>query len=130
MLGLDFEEAVLRRFQLIEKRKAIKEEIELLDEEIEEQFKASATDGALVIQLPSGEWAVIKTKHKITEEYDREGLAEEAHIAMSELQKPIDVSRHTANGKLSPELIAKHIHSGLETKLKITKRKTKPRKQA
>lgn len=129
MSSVDFEEKVQEWLRLKERRKADKEQMDLLAEEIEEHAKQSMEDGVLVVELPDGMYAVIRSKAHVTAELDREGLANELLVAKDELKTPFDFSYLTKKGRLDPKMIEQHTHNRTEIKFKITKRQTRPRRK-
>ncbi|PWK05317.1 hypothetical protein [Tumebacillus permanentifrigoris] len=128
-MSLDFEDKILRRFELAERRKAMKEEMDLLDEEIEAHFNLSSIDGDMVIPLPNGEFAVVSKKAYIKDVFDKDSLANEMLIAKDELKTPFDFSILTSQGKLTPDMISKHTTPESIIKISLRKRKTKPKKK-
>ncbi|KEO81508.1 hypothetical protein [Tumebacillus flagellatus] len=126
---LDLEDKLLRRFQIKDLRKSLKEQLDQIDAEIEDHFAKSSIDGDMILQLPNGEWAVITKKGEFKEKLDKSSLANELLVSKDELKTERDISLLTEQGRLSPKLIDKHTEKGLETKLSIRKRKTKPKKK-
>ncbi|MGZ4112009.1 MAG: hypothetical protein ACXVP5_06165 [Tumebacillaceae bacterium] len=127
---LQLEEKILRYFQNKEIEKERKEENKLLFEEIEaffEDFDGDEED--LVLQLPNGEFAVLSKKAYIRDVFDKEALAQELLIAKDELKTPFDYSILTSQGKLTPDMISKHTETVTDVKVKLSKRKSKPKKK-
>ncbi len=125
---LQLEEKMLRYFQNKEIEKERKEENKLLFEEIEQFFEDSEEDD-LVLQLPNGEYAVLTKKAYIKDMFDKDALAQELLIAKDELKTPFDYSILTAQGKLTPDMISKHTVTETIVKVRLSKRKTKPKKK-
>ena len=50
-------------------------------------------------------------------------------IAKDELKTPFDYSILTAQGKLTPDMISKHTLTETIVRVRLSKRKTKPRKK-
>lgn len=128
---LQLEEKILRYFQNKEIEKERKEENKLLFEEIEaffEDFDGEDEDD-LVLQLPNGEYAVLSKKAYIRDVFDKEALAQELLIAKDELKTPFDYSILTSQGKLTPDMISKHTETVTDVKVKLSKRKSKPKKK-
>jgi hypothetical protein len=119
------EEKILKYFQnkaiareRNEENKMIFEEIESMFEELEEE--------QIVIPLPTGEEAVISKKVTIKEVLDKDGLAQELLVSKDEIKTPFDFSMFTAQGKLTPDMIAKYTETITIIKTRLTKKK--PRK--
>lgn len=125
---LQLEEKMLRYFQNKEIEKERKEENKLLFEEIEQFFEDSEEDD-LILQLPNGEYAVLTKKAYIKDMFDKDALAQELLIAKDELKTPFDYSILTAQGKLTPDMISKHTVTETIVKVRLSKRKTKPKKK-
>jgi hypothetical protein len=128
---LQLEEKILRYFQNKEIEKERKEENKLLFEEIEaffEDFDGEDEDD-LVLQLPNGEYAILSKKAYIRDVFDKEALAQELLIAKDELKTPFDYSILTSQGKLTPDMISKHTETVTDVKVKLSKRKSKPKKK-
>lgn len=125
---LAIEEMILRYFQNKEIANERKEENKLLFEEIE-QFFEELEEEELVYQLPNGEYALLSKKATIREVLDKESLAHELLIAKDELKTPFDFSMLTSQGKLTPDMISRHTTTDVKVKVKLSKRKTKPRKK-
>jgi hypothetical protein len=127
---LQLEEKIHRYFQNKEIEKERKEENKLLFEEIEAFFQDSDdNEDDLVLQLPNGEFAVLSKKAYIRDVFDRDTLAQELLIAKDELKTPFDYSILTSQGKLTPDMISKHTETVTDVKVKLSKRKSKPRKK-
>ncbi|WP_018133541.1 hypothetical protein [Effusibacillus pohliae] len=125
---LEMEEKILRYFQNKEIANERKEENKLLFEEIE-QFFEEMEEEELVYQLPNGEYAVLTKKATVREVLDKEALAHELLIAKDELKTPFDFSMLTSQGKLTPDMISRHTSTVTDIRVKLSKRKTKPRKR-
>jgi hypothetical protein len=124
---LQLEEKILRYFQNKEIERERKEENKLLFEEIEAFYEEFESDEDLVLQLPNGEYAVLSKKAYVKDVFDKEALAQELLIAKDELKTPFDYSILTSQGKLTPDMISKHTQTVTNVKVKLSKRKTKPR---
>jgi hypothetical protein len=124
---LQLEEKILRYFQNKEIERERKEENKLLFEEIEAFYEDFESDEDLVLQLPNGEYAVLSKKAYIKDVFDKEALAQELLIAKDELKTPFDYSILTSQGKLTPDMISKHTQTETMIKVKLAKRKSKPR---
>ncbi|BCJ86289.1 hypothetical protein [Effusibacillus dendaii] len=122
------EEKILRYFQNKEIANERKEENKMLFEEIEHFFEQMQED-ELIFQLPNGEYAVLSKKATIREVLDKEALAHELLIAKDELKTPFDFSMLTAKGKLTPDMISRHTETETSIRVRLSKRKTKPRKK-
>lgn len=127
---LQLEEKILRYFQNKEIERERKEENKLLFEEIEQFFnELEDHDEDLVLQLPNGEYAILSQKAYVKDVFDKDSLAQELLVAKDELKTPFDFSMFTAQGKLTPDMISKHTVTETVVKVKLSKRKTKPRKK-
>lgn len=126
--NMAIEEKILRYFQNKEIANERKEENKLLFEEIEQIFEELAEE-ELVFQLPNGEYALLSKKATIRDVLDKESLANELLIAKDELKTPFDFSMLTSQGKLTPEMISRHTSTHAQVKVRLSKRKTKPRKK-
>jgi competence CoiA-like predicted nuclease len=124
---LELEDKILRYFQNKEIERERKEENKLLFEEIQQFYAELETDEDLVLQLPNGEYAVLAKKAYVKEVFDKDALAQELMIAKDELKTPFDYSILTSQGKLTPDMIAKHTQTETVVKVRLSKRKTKPR---
>lgn len=122
------EEKILRYFQNKEIERERKEENKLLFEEIELFFQDMEED-EVTVELPNGEYAVLSKKAIIRDVFDKDALAQELLVAKDELKTPFDFSMFTAQGKLTPDMISKHTVTETAIKVKMSKRKTKPRKR-
>ncbi|TCP58212.1 hypothetical protein EV586_102665 [Tumebacillus sp. BK434] len=125
---LQLEDKILRYFQNKEIEKERKEENKLLFEEIEQFFEDSEEDD-MVLPLPNGEFAVLSKKAYVKDNFDKDALAQELLIAKDELKTPFDYSILTAQGKLTPDMISKHTLTETIVRVRLAKRKTKPRKK-
>jgi hypothetical protein len=123
---LKIEEKILRYFQNKEIANERKEENKVLFEEIEQFFEQMEED-QLVFQLPNGEYAVLSKKAAIREVLDKESLAHELLIAKDELKTPFDFSMLTSQGKLTPDMISRHTSTETSIRVRLSKRKTKPK---
>jgi hypothetical protein len=126
---LQLEEKILRYLQNKEIERERKEENKLLFEEIEAFFNDIDSEDDLVLPLPNGEYAVLTKKAYIREVFDKEALAQELLIAKDELKTPFDYSILTSQGKLKPDQISKHTETVTDVKVRLSKRKSKPRKK-
>lgn len=126
---LQMEDKILRYFQNKEIEKERKEENKLLFEEIEQYFQEIDAEEDLVLPLPNGEYAVLSKKAYVRDVFDKEALAQELLIAKDELKTPFDYSILTSQGKLTPDMISKHTQTETNVKIRLSKRKTKPRKK-
>jgi hypothetical protein len=126
---LQLEEKILRYFQNKEIEKERKEENKLLFEEIEAFFEDIEDEDDLVLPLPNGEYAVLSKKAYIRDVFDKDALAQELLIAKDELKTPFDYSILTSQGKLTPDMISKHTETVTDIKVKLAKRKSKPKKK-
>jgi len=127
---MQLEEKILRYFQNKEIERERKEENKLLFEEIEQFFnELEDRDEDLVLQLPNGEYAVLSQKAYVKDVFDKDSLAQELLVAKDELKTPFDFSMFTAQGKLTPDMISKHTVTETIVKVKLSKRKSKPRKK-
>lgn len=122
------EEKILRYFQNKEIERERKEENKLLFEEIELFFQ-DMEEEEVTVELPNGEYAVLSKKAIIRDVFDKDALAQELLVAKDELKTPFDFSMFTAQGKLTPDMISKHTVTETAIKVKMSKRKTKPRKR-
>ncbi|WP_152559376.1 hypothetical protein [Tumebacillus flagellatus] len=86
-------------------------------------------DDDLVLPLPNGEYALLSKKAYVKDIFDKDALANELLIAKDELKTPFDYSIMTAQGKLTPDQISKHTSTETIVKIRLSKRKTKPRKK-
>ena len=125
---LQMEEKILRYFQNKEIANERKEENKLLFEEIEQFFEQLEED-EMIFQLPNGEYAVLAKKATVRDVLDKETLAHELLIAKDELKTPFDFSMLTSQGKLTPDMISRHTSTETAVRVKLSKRKTKPRKK-
>lgn len=125
---LQMEEKILRYFQNKEIANERKEENKVLFEEIEQFFEEMEED-EIIYQLPNGEYAVLSKKATIRDVLDKEALAHELLIAKDELKTPFDFSMLTSKGKLTPDMISRHTATETNIRVKLSKRKTKPRKK-
>ncbi|MFC4768221.1 hypothetical protein [Effusibacillus consociatus] len=123
---LQIEEKILRYFQNKEIANERKEENKTLFEEIE-QFFEELEEEEMVFQLPNGEYGVLTKKATIREVLDKEALAHELLIAKDELKTPFDFSMLTSQGKLTPDMISRHTSTETTIKVKLSKRKKKPK---
>lgn len=127
---LELEEKILRYFQNKEIEKERKEENKLLFEEIEAFFEGmEEIEDDLVLPLPNGEFAVLAKKAYVKDVFDKDSLANELLIAKDELKTPFDYSILTSQGKLTPDMISKHTTTETIVKVRLAKRKTKPKKK-
>ena len=126
---LELEDKILRYFQNKEIERERKEENKLLFEEIEQWFEELDAEEDLVLQLPNGEYAVLAKKAYVRDNFDKDGLANELLIAKDELKTPFDYSILTSQGKLTPDMISKHTTTETIVKVKLSKRKSKPKKK-
>ncbi|MCX7571266.1 hypothetical protein OS242_15040 [Tumebacillus sp. DT12] len=124
---LELEDKILRYFQNKEIERERKEENKILFEEIEAFFQDLETDEDLVLQLPNGEYAVLALKAYVKDIFDKDSLAQELLIAKDELKTPFDYSILTSQGKLTPDMISKHTQTETVVKVRLSKRKTKPK---
>lgn len=125
---LDLEDKILRYFQNKEIEKERKEENKILFEEIEAFFEGmEEKEDDLVLPLPNGEYAVLSQKAYLKDVFDKGALANELLVAKDELQTPFDYSILTSQGKLTPDMISKHTTTETVVKVRLSKRKTKPR---
>lgn len=124
---MQLEVKILRYFQNKEIERERKEENKVLFEEIEQYFQDMGLDEDLVLQLPNGEFAILANKAYVKDDFDRASLAQEMLVAKDELKTPFDFSMFTAQGKLRPDMISKHTTTETVVKVKLSKRKTKPR---
>lgn len=125
---MQIEEKILRYFQNKEIANERKEENKVLFEEIE-QFFEQLEEEELVYQLPNGEYALLTKKAAIREVLDKDSLANELLIAKDELKTPFDFSMLTSQGKLTPDMISRHTSTDVKVKVRLSKRKTKPKKR-
>ncbi|MBL0385933.1 hypothetical protein JJB07_04645 [Tumebacillus sp. ITR2] len=127
---LELEEKILRYFQNKEIEKERKEENKVLFEEIEAFFEGMEdVEDDLVLALPNGEYAILAKKAYVKDVFDKDSLANELLIAKDELKTPFDYSILTSQGKLSPDMISKHTTTETIVKIRLSKRKTKPKKK-
>ncbi|HEU4963220.1 MAG TPA: hypothetical protein VFV52_05095 [Bacilli bacterium] len=127
---MQLEDKILRYFQNKEIAKERTEENKLLFEEIEQFFESmDDVEDDLVMQLPNGEYAVLAKKAYVKDNFDKEALAQEIQVAKDELKTPFDFSMFTAKGKITPDMISKHTVTETVVKVRLSKRKTKPRKK-
>ncbi|MGB8957346.1 MAG: hypothetical protein WCC10_18380 [Tumebacillaceae bacterium] len=126
---LELEDKILRYFQNKEIERERKEENKLLFEEIEQWFEELDAEEDLVLQLPNGEYAVLAKKAYVKDNFDKDSLANELLIAKDELKTPFDYSILTSQGKLTPDMISKHTTTETIVKVKLSKRKSKPKKK-
>ena len=126
---LELEDKILRYFQNKEIERERKEENKLLFEEIEQWFEELDPEEDLVLQLPNGEYAVLAKKAYVKDNFDKDSLANELLIAKDELKTPFDYSILTSQGKLTPDMISKHTTTETIVKVKLSKRKSKPKKK-
>ncbi|PWK13452.1 hypothetical protein [Tumebacillus permanentifrigoris] len=127
---LELEDKILRYFQNKEIEKERKEENKLLFEEIEAFFEGlEDIEDDLVLPLPNGEFAVLAKKAYVKDVFDKDSLANELLIAKDELKTPFDYSILTSQGKLTPDMISKHTQTETVVKVRLSKRKTKPKKK-
>ena len=126
---LELEDKILRYFQNKEIERERKEENKLLFEEIEQWFEELDAEEDLVLQLPNGEYAVLAKKAYVKDNFDKDGLANELLIAKDELKTPFDYSILTSQGKLTPDMISKHTTTETIVKVRLSKRKSKPKKK-
>ena len=124
---LELEDKILRYFQNKEIERERKEENKLLFEEIEQWFEELDPEEDLVLQLPNGEYAVLAKKAYVKDNFDKDSLANELLIAKDELKTPFDYSILTQQGKLTPDMISKHTETVTQVKVRLSKRKTKPK---
>ncbi|KEO84682.1 hypothetical protein [Tumebacillus flagellatus] len=127
---LELEDKILRYFQNKEIEKERKEENKILFEEIEAFFEGMEdVEDDLVLPLPNGEFAVLSKKAYVKDIFDKDALANELLIAKDELKTPFDYSILTSQGKLTPDMISKHTSTETIVKIRLSKRKTKPKKK-
>lgn len=127
---MQLEDKILRYFQNKEIAKERTEENKILFEEIEQFFESiDDNDEDLVLQLPNGEYAVLAKKAYVKDNFDKEALAQEIQVAKDELKTPFDFSMFTSKGKITPDMISKHTVTETVVKVRLSKRKTKPRKK-
>lgn len=100
------------------------DENKMLLEEIMAELNKTP-EQVLMTLLPSGEVVEITRDTKVREVLDKEGLAAEAMVDVSELKTPYDFSALTKNGVITPAMITKHTYTERVTKPKLKKRKAK-----
>lgn len=122
----EIEEMILRYFQNKEIANERKEENKSLYEEIELYFEQLGED-ELVYLLPNGEYAILGKKAVVRDVLDKDSLANELLIAKDELKTPFDFSMLTKQGKLTPDMISRHTSTETNIKVKLSKRKKKPK---
>lgn len=103
-------------------------ENEIIIDEIREVFE-NMGDEDFVLELPSGDYAHVTKKPRIREVLDKEALANELQLAVDDIKTPFDISKLTADGKLTPKMITSHTSTEVKVNVSVARKKNKPKKK-